>query len=169
MKFESKYKSFHSRKCNWKYRLQNGGHFSRGRWVTPVMMHFTNVHTAVCTLSGSIFFRHPTIDTPVYLANMGKIWGIFCEFMLWFMFFLNHCSDVCNIMLYLVCVIRTLNCIYQGSSSLNRRPLDKMATISQKISSDGFSWMKSFVFWFHWFHWSLFLRFQMTIIQNWFR
>ena len=32
MKFWSKYKTFHSRKCIWKYRLQNGCHFvQRGR------------------------------------------------------------------------------------------------------------------------------------------
>ena len=30
MEFKSKYKTFHSRKCIWKYRLQNGGHFVQG-------------------------------------------------------------------------------------------------------------------------------------------
>ena len=30
MKFESKYKNFHSRKCIWNYRLRNGGHFVQG-------------------------------------------------------------------------------------------------------------------------------------------
>ena len=43
-----------------------------------------------------------------------------------------------------------------------------MATFSQTIFSDAFSWMKSFVFWLR-FHWSLFLRTQMTITQDWFR
>ena len=33
MKFWSKYKRFHSRKCIWKYRLRNGWHFVQGRWV----------------------------------------------------------------------------------------------------------------------------------------
>ena len=33
VKFESKYKTFHSRKCIWKYRLRNVGHFVHGRWV----------------------------------------------------------------------------------------------------------------------------------------
>ena len=37
-----------------------------------------------------------------------------------------------------------------------------MATFSQTIFSDAFSWMKSFVFWSQ-FHWSLFLRVQLTI------
>ena len=30
VKFESKYKTFHSRKCVWKGRLRNGGHFVQG-------------------------------------------------------------------------------------------------------------------------------------------
>ena len=33
VKFYSKYKFFHSRKCIWKYRRRNGGHFVLGRWV----------------------------------------------------------------------------------------------------------------------------------------
>ena len=33
MKFESKYKTFHSQKCIWKYHLRNGSHFVWGRWV----------------------------------------------------------------------------------------------------------------------------------------
>ena len=43
-----------------------------------------------------------------------------------------------------------------------------MATISQTIYWDAFSWMTSFVFWLN-FHVSLFLRVQLTIIQHWFR
>ena len=35
VKLESKYKTFHSRKCIWKGRLRNGGHFAQGRWVKP--------------------------------------------------------------------------------------------------------------------------------------
>ena len=33
VKFKSRYKTFHSRKCIWKYRLRNGDHFVHGRWV----------------------------------------------------------------------------------------------------------------------------------------
>ena len=33
VKLESKYKTFHSRKCIWKYRMRNGGHFVQGKWV----------------------------------------------------------------------------------------------------------------------------------------
>ena len=45
---------------------------------------------------------------------------------------------------------------------------DKMAAISQTTFSNGFSWMKMLEFRLR-FHWSLFLRFQLTIIQHWFR
>ena len=41
---------------------------------------------------------------------------------------------------------------------------DKMATFSQTIFSDAFSWMKSFVFWSK-FHLNLFLRVQLTTRQ----
>ena len=53
-------------------------------------------------------------------------------------------------------------------ASLRHIPLDKMAAISKTTISDAISWMKSFVFWLR-FHWSLFLRFQLTIFQHWFR
>ena len=51
---------------------------------------------------------------------------------------------------------------------LTHLPLNKMTTISQTIFSDAFLWMKMFEFRLK-FHWSLFLRFQLTIFQHWFR
>ena len=45
---------------------------------------------------------------------------------------------------------------------------NKMATISQTIYSDAFSWMKSFVVWSK-FHWGVFLKVQLAIYQHWFR
>ena len=51
---------------------------------------------------------------------------------------------------------------------LNSFPPGKMSAISQTIFSDVFSLMKSFMFWLI-FNWSLFLRFQLTISQHWFR
>ena len=45
---------------------------------------------------------------------------------------------------------------------------DKMAAISQTTLSNPFSWMKIFQFRIK-FDWSLFLRFQLTIFQHWFR
>ena len=45
---------------------------------------------------------------------------------------------------------------------------DKMAVVSQTIFSNAFPWMKMYGFRLK-FHWSLFLRFQLTIFQHWFR
>ena len=45
---------------------------------------------------------------------------------------------------------------------------DKMVAISQTTLSNPFSWTKIFEFRLK-FHWSLFLRFQLTIFQHWFR
>ena len=45
---------------------------------------------------------------------------------------------------------------------------DKMADISQTTFSNAFSWMEMHEFRLR-FHWSLFLRFQLTIFQHWFR
>ena len=45
---------------------------------------------------------------------------------------------------------------------------DKMAAVSQTMISNAFSWMKMYEFHLK-FHWSLFLRFQLTIFQHWFR
>ena len=44
-----------------------------------------------------------------------------------------------------------------GLNELTHLPLDKMATISQMIFPDAFSWMEIFLFRLK-FHWSLFLR-----------
>ena len=58
MKFWSKYKTFHSWKCIWKYRLRNSGHFDRGRWVKSMQLindvdQVTRCHTDIqCMLSG---------------------------------------------------------------------------------------------------------------------
>ena len=45
---------------------------------------------------------------------------------------------------------------------------DKMDAISQTTLSNAFSWIKRYEFRLI-FHWSLFLRFQLTIFQHWFR
>ena len=44
----------------------------------------------------------------------------------------------------------------------------QMDAISQTTFSNAFSWMKMHEFRFR-FHWSLFLRFELTIFQHWFR
>ena len=45
---------------------------------------------------------------------------------------------------------------------------DKMAAVSQTMFSNAFSWVQMYEFSLK-FHWSLFLRFQLTIFQHWFR
>ena len=52
--------------------------------------------------------------------------------------------------------------------ALNTLRPRQMAAISQTTLSNPFSWMKVFEFRLK-FHWSLFLRFQLTIFQHWFR
>ena len=44
---------------------------------------------------------------------------------------------------------------------------DKMAVVFQTTFSNAFSWMKMYEFPLR-FHWSLFLRFELTIFQQWF-
>ena len=52
--------------------------------------------------------------------------------------------------------------------SLTHWGWDKMDAISQTTSSNAFSWMKMHEFRLR-FHWNLFLRFELTIFQHWFR
>ena len=71
-------------------------------------------------------------------------------------------------------LIKVFNCklslclLWPLNMHFTHLPLDKMATKSQMIFSDAFSWMKSYVFWLK-SHWSLFLRVQLTINWHWFR
>ena len=53
----------------------------------------------------------------------------------------------------------------QSFNTLRSRQMD---AISQTTFSNAFSWMKMFEFRLK-FHWSLFVRFQLTILQHWFR
>ena len=53
----------------------------------------------------------------------------------------------------------------QVNRTLTPLSLDSMATISQRIFSDAFSWMKNFVFWLE-IYWRLFPRVQFIIIQH---
>ena len=46
VKFKSKYKTFRSRKCICKYRLQNCGHFVHGIWVNTPKREITKVKSA---------------------------------------------------------------------------------------------------------------------------
>ena len=63
---------------------------------------------------------------------------------------LNDCMETCSL------------------DFLSSSPAGQMATISQTIFSNAFSWMKQFIFWLK-FLWILLLRAQFTITQHWFR
>ena len=56
----------------------------------------------------------------------------------------------------------------QVIESLLMERWDKMARISQTTFESAFYWMKIYEFHVQ-FHWSLFLRFELTIFQHWFR
>ena len=45
VKFHSKYKTFHSRKCFRKHRLRNGGHFVQEGWVQCINRNETQIQT----------------------------------------------------------------------------------------------------------------------------
>ena len=57
---------------------------------------------------------------------------------------------------------------YMKHTVLTHWGRDKMDVILQTTVSNAFSWMKICSFGLI-FHWSLFLRFQLTIFQHWFR
>ena len=58
--------------------------------------------------------------------------------------------------------------VLQTAFSLTHTGRGKIAAVSQMTLSDAFSWMKMYECWLK-FHWNLFLRFQLTIFQHWFR
>ena len=88
-----------------------------------------------------------------------------------------HCSPHVMLVTLFCCFVLTIlgalgapKCdlfIHISQGWLTHFPLDKMASFSQTIFSDAFSWMTGFVFWLK-FRRSLFLRVQLTISQHWF-
>ena len=72
------------------------------------------------------------------------------------------------------CCVLALNMIKISSlirlttDSLTHWGRDKVDVIFQATFWNGYSWLKMFKFRLK-FHWSLFLRFQLTIFQHWFR
>ena len=67
----------------------------------------------------------------------------------------------------IVAVSGSLQFLQKGHFFNTLRPR-QMDAISQTTFSNAFSWMKMFEFRLK-FHWSLFLRYQLTIFQHWFR
>ena len=67
VKFQSKFNHFHSRKCVWKCRLRNGGHFVRG---DELSLRRGSEHSSPMRLGNWKSFYDPH-DFPVYL----RIWA----------------------------------------------------------------------------------------------
>ena len=70
-------------------------------------------------------------------------------------------------------MVLTGNYLFQNitspaSDGLTHQGRGKMAAIVQTTFSNAFSWMNMYEFHLR-FHWDLFLRFQLTISQHWFR
>ena len=59
-------------------------------------------------------------------------------------------------------------CNYNPCPNLTHWDRDKMAAFFQTTFSNGFSWMKIYGFRLG-FHWSLFIGFELTTFQHWFR
>ena len=85
------------------------------------------------------------------------------------------CSVYLNNRWVKVCFMGTYIKLYQTpcfwcirKSILTHWSRDKMAAVSQTTLSNAFSWMTMLEFRLR-FQWSLFLRVQLTIIQDWFR
>ena len=66
------------------------------------------------------------------------------------------------------CIFAVITVASDGLAPLTHWGRDKMAAVSQTTLSNAFSFMKMSEFRLR-FHWSLFLRVQLTIIQDWFR
>ena len=58
--FLSKYKSFHSWKCIWKYHLWNGGHFVQGRGVNKYLPSTKNDSNYLCHHGIMKLYKMPT-------------------------------------------------------------------------------------------------------------
>ena len=82
-------------------------------------------------------FQHFQIDLKILEFQL-KFWvykfGLFC-----------HGLDLSSTM-HTVCYVFVFVCMWFDIHHITHLPLDKMATTSQTVYSDAFSWMKSFVF-----------------------
>ena len=71
MKFQSKHKYFHSRKCIWKYRLRNGSHFVQRETSLSykISMSFM-LHMAGACLRTCCFWRNYTVLITAYFRSV---------------------------------------------------------------------------------------------------
>ena len=61
-----------------------------------VMILLTYDNTVRCCYDMVSFLQNPHRRHPI----AGKVWGVFCGSKLWFIFWISHYSDECNITLY---------------------------------------------------------------------
>ena len=57
----------------------------------------TEKHCTVLSLYNAVNFTQNIINDTQQLTREGEIWGVFCEFKLWLIFYLSHCTAVCVI------------------------------------------------------------------------
>ena len=87
MKFQSKYKMFHYRKCIWKYCLRNGGHFVQGEMSQTDLLWCLHSQTKTMGLAFGRFNRflkdeekHRAIagGTVVYISKLHDKYSRHC-------------------------------------------------------------------------------------------
>ena len=151
MKLYSKFKHSHVRKCTWIFCLNSPPFWS----VLNVFIWCKAMHnTWLMQICGKVLIG----------ASFGKVnmkgvkhWGCALTHQHGGVIFTNAET-----------MVLFISWPFPTFPVFNSFPLDKMATISQTIFSDAFSWMKSFVFW-EVCYWNLFVRVESTIFQHWFR
>ena len=93
VKFESTYKTSHSRKCIWKYRLRNGDH------VTNIMLFAIAGHVSCmrCEMHKHMFLNNSIIQisTKIQLCRYSKRTGFIMHFT--WREHLLHCPTNCNL------------------------------------------------------------------------
>ena len=132
--------------------------------VTIIPWHTIN---PVCMGSHSKKYMHASINlfyglTFEMLAVQGQCSAFVFD---WRIYILEKRPKICeteNI------YIHAINHSYPGYLFLTHWGRDVVVAISQTTFSNAFSWKKLFEFRLG-FHWSLFLRFELTIFQHWFR
>ena len=166
VKFESKYKTFHSWKCIWKRRLQKGGHFVRGRWVDcdyeawhgqllyefSAWKHCSEMENVPMwkhrlTRMNLTYWALNTMAARWHFQIMHLLGRIYCVLLQISLTFIHHWS-----MQWFGMKQLTSHYLEQCLTHWSR---DKMAANFQTTFSNAFSWMKMCNFLLR-FHWNLF-------------
>ena len=75
-------------------------------WVTVWNLLGVVSQTTVRCRFNAVNFLQNSHNTHPIARQLGRSMGCFCEFKVWFMFCTNHCSSVCNMMLYCTALYR---------------------------------------------------------------